>query len=369
MATQKTLKAAMIGLRHGHVGGFGPNGSGYIGNWNNLDGVEVVAYCEDTEPALLEPAKEYHPGAHLYTSVDDLIAKEDFDLACVVLPANEVPGVGIKLAEAGKHFFMEKQFARTSVDLAELVRAVRRNKVRVMLGYMYRFHPAMRELRQIIDSGHLGRPLSIEARHITGQVRPGSSRDPKHFMYTDREEGGGMLHMLACHNLEAMRYVMGCEVKAVQAMVGRPVGHIDEPHEDLTIAAFEYENGGYGSIHVGYLFPPGGGGRDTVLIYRGLDGWASCGNLEHNPTSLEVWSTAPEWSGSPKKDFSYSLAPFGGYGGAQWFHDWTQGFIHDIRADRDPELTVEDALKVLQCIEAVYESARTGRRVEVKYGL
>ena len=50
--------------------------------------------------------------------------KEEFALGCVVLPANEIPAVGIKLAEAGKHFFVEKQFARTAADLARLVEAV-----------------------------------------------------------------------------------------------------------------------------------------------------------------------------------------------------------------------------------------------------
>ena len=44
-----------------------------------------------------------------------------------------------------------------------------------------------------------------------------------------------------------------------------------------------------------------------------------------------------------------------------------QGFIDDIRAGRESYLNIEVALKILQCIDASYESARTGRRVEVKY--
>ena len=47
--------------------------------------------------------------------------------------------------------------------------------------------------------------------------------------------------------------------------------------------------------------------------------------------------------------------------------NWLQDFIDCIREDREPALTIEDALCVLQSIDAAYESARTGSRVEVDY--
>ena len=125
----------MVGLRHGHMGSIGTEHPGYIQTFKGLDDVEVVAYFEDTETERLAPVATEDPGAKTYTSLDDLIANENFDVAMVGLPANEVPAAGIKLAEAGKHFYMEKQFARRSRDLAELVRAVRRHRVKVMFGY------------------------------------------------------------------------------------------------------------------------------------------------------------------------------------------------------------------------------------------
>ena len=366
MATSNTLKAALIGLRHGHTGKFVPEMTGYISTFKHLDGVEVVAYCEDTDTSLLDHAREAHPSAHLYDSVDDLIAKEDFDLAAVILPPNEVPPVGIKLAEAGKHFYMEKQYARKATDLAELARVVRRTGVKVMPGYPHRFNPVCQDLKRTIDSGVLGRPLDIEVRLITGQVRPGM-RDPKSFMYTRKEEGGGILHMLGGHYLEVMRFLMGCEIKSVQAMTGRPVGNIDEPLEDVAICAYEYENGAFGSMHAGYL-QSAMGGYDTALVYRGTEGeanWTPIGSPR-----LTVKSASPEWSGSPKKTIEYGLAPGPpGYAGSAWMFGWLQGFIYDVQAGREPSLTIEDALHVLQSIDASYESARTGKRVEVKYGV
>ena len=368
MAMEKPLRAAIIGLRHGHVGRLDPRNpsEGYIHTFKQLDGVQVVAYCEDTAPELLDYARQFDPDAHCYGSVDDLLDGGEFDLACVVLPPNEVPGVGIKLAEAGKHFFMEKQFARTASDLALLVRAVHQSGVKVLAGYPWRFHPAMQELKGLIDEGVLGKPLSIESRLITTQVRPGS-REPTHFAYRNGTEGGGILHMLGGHYLELMRFLMGCEVRAVQAMAGRPLGYMDAPLEDIAVAALEFENGAYGSIHAGYLHRPLGGGYDTCLVYRGEDGWANW--PEVGSSRLDVTSAAPSWSATPRRTFEFTLAPHAGYGGSMWFFDIMQGFVQDIQARREPALSVDDALRVLQLIEAAYESARTGRRVEVRYGV
>ena len=106
--TGHTLKTAMVGMRHGHMGKVGPDYVGYIGTFRQLEGVEIVAYCEDTDPSLLEPVAQFDPGARTYTSIDDLIRGEEFELAVVVLPAAEIPAIAIKLAEAGKHMYLEK---------------------------------------------------------------------------------------------------------------------------------------------------------------------------------------------------------------------------------------------------------------------
>ena len=362
--TRKTLKAAMVGLRHGHMGSIGPEKPGYIQTFKSLDDVEVVAYFEDTEPERLEPARTEDPNASVHTDLDDLIANADFDVAMVGLPANEVPAAGTKLAEAGKHFYMEKQFSRRAPELAELARTARRNGVKVFPGYPWRFHPAMKELRDIIDRGLLGRPLSIETRLVTGQVRPGG-RDPGQFSYRDETQGGGILHHLGGHHLEAMRYIMGCEVKSVQATVGRPVGYIEEPLEDVAAVSMEYENGALGTMHDGYVLPAGLPDPGGFLMYYGMEGWA-----QWDPFSsfgLTVASASAEWKGAPKRTFEYEPVPYVGYGEHDWFLHYIDDFMDDIREDRIPALQIEDALAVTKTIDAVYESSRTGSRVEIDY--
>ena len=368
MSLEKPIRVAMVGLRHPHVGSLDPArpSPGYIHTFKQIPDVQIVAYCEDSDVSLLDLARASDPTARVYASVDELLEEEDFDLACVVLPANEIPDVGIKLAEAGKHFFVEKQFARTAADLARMVAAVDRNQVKVLAGYPWRFHPAMQDLKQLIDQDVFGRPLSLESRLVTTQVRPGS-REPTHFMFTAANEGGGVLHMLGGHYIEFTRHLVQCEVKSVQALMGRPVGYIDEPLEDVAVVAMEYENGALGSLHAAYTQPPLASGYDSAFVYRGEHGWADWTPV--GGEQLEITSVAPAWSGAPQKSIAYTPARMAVYGGHRWSYEIMRRFVEELHTDRPPAVTLEDALHVLQVIEAAYCSARTGKRVSVQYGV
>lgn len=366
---KKNLKAVHIGLSVGHAGSFDDSKPRLIHDFRRLEDVDVVAYCELYDSSYLDDAKKHHPNANLYSSVDDLIAKEDFDVACVVLLPRDVPDTLLKLANAGKHFLVDKQFARKSEELYEVVKVVERNRLTTFLGYPIRFHPAMQDLRHMIDEGVMGSPLFVEGRFVTGIVGGPHGANPRDVPYRMDTEGGGNLHYVGCHMLDGMRYLMGCEVKSIQVMNGRPIGHIEEPIEDLSIVALEYENGGYGSLVCGYMAAkvPGAGESqwDRGLVFRGTEGQANWMPL-WSP-KLELKSASEKWSGSPEKVVEYTLPPLPSIVGYLWFHDWIRRFIDDVRSGNKGVLTIDDGLRVLQSIDAAYESAKTGRRIAVEY--
>jgi hypothetical protein len=223
MANQQTLKVAIVGLSVGHAGTIGPEVTSFLHNFKSMEGVEVVAYCEEQKPEILKDADIHHPEASQYDSV--------------VLTPRDLPGTALKLAEAGKHMFLDKQFSRTAPDLIPVVKAVRKSGVKTFLGYPWSYHPAMHDLKRMIDDGVFGKPLDIECRQVYWKVGPGGS-DPDAVANRNDTEGGGVLHYVGCHHLELMRHLMGCEVKSVQAMTGRPVGAMEEPLEDIAILAW-----------------------------------------------------------------------------------------------------------------------------------
>ena len=385
-ANGKPLKAVHIGLSVGHAGSFDDSKPRLIHDFRRLEGVDVVAYCELYDPSYLDEAKKHHPNANVYSDVDDLIAKEDFDLACVVLLPRDIPEVLLKLANAGKHFMVDKQFARKSEELHEVVRAVRRNELTTFLAYPVRFHPAMQDLRGLIDDGVMGKPMFVEGRFVTGQVGGPHGSDPRGVPYRMDTEGGGNLHYVGCHLLDGMRYLMGCEVKSVQAINGRPLGYAEEGIEDLSVLALEYENGGYGSMVCGYMSARTAPEWDRALVFRGTEGQA-------NWTGR--WSSGgAEKTIARRTGRSHARAEAGGHLGVREVERLSREdnrlhaadasehrfprlvpqlgsdvrFVDDVRAGVPGVLTVDDALAVLQSIDAAYESANTGRRVEVQYG-
>jgi predicted dehydrogenase len=365
MSTKKTLRAAHVGISVGHAGSFDDSRPRLIHDFRRLEGVEVVAYCELYDSSFLDIAKEHNPGAGLYSSVDELIANEEFDLACVVLLPRDVPDAVLKLANAGKHFFADKQFAHKSEDLHDVVKAVRRNNLTTFLNYPWRFHPAMQDLKRLIDEGVMGDPLFVEARQVTGQVGGPHGSDPQGNAYRPDTEGGGSLHYVGCHILEAMRFLMGSEIKSVQAMTGRPMGYTDESIEDLAVLALEYADGGYGSLVSGYFNPSGVSGWGPALIYRGTEGGANWTPV--GAPKIDISSASEKWSGAPEKTIDYTLPTLPSVNFSVWYFNWLQRFVEDIHAGNPGVINMTDALYVLQSIDAAYESARTGRRVEVKY--
>ena len=362
-----TLKAVHIGLSVGHSGSLDGSGGQLIADFQRLPDVDVVAYCELYDSSKLDEAKKLYPNAGTYDNVDDLIAGEEFDLACVVLHPRDMPDALLKLANAGKHFLADKQFALHGDDLKPVVEAVNRNNLTTFIAYPWRYHPAMQDIRQLIDDGILGRPVAIEARQITGQIGGPHGHDPTRHTYRKDLWGGGNLVYEGCHIVEGMRFLMGCEVKTVQAQVGRPLGYTEEGVEDIAILALEYENGAYGSLVAGSLSPGGVTGAGRSLIFYGSDGWARWPSIGGDV--LEVYSASPKWSGTPEKVINYTLAPLPSIVFHRWYYNWIENFANDVRAGNRGTLTMTDALHMQQTIDAVYESGRTGRRIEVKYGL
>lgn len=370
MATERNLRVVHVGISTGHAGSFDSSKPRLIRRFQELDGVDVVGYCETYDPSFLDKASKSNPKAGLYTNVDDLISNQDFDLACVVLLPRDVPDVLLKLAEAGKHFMVDKQFARRSQDLHEVVKRVRENNLTTFIAYPWRYHPATQDLRNLVDQGIMGKPLAIEANQIFDVVDNTKIGGSAH--RTDTESGGS-LHYVGCHIMDTMRFLVGGEIRYVQAITGRPNGHIEPGMEEAAMLAIEYDNGALGTLHCGYLGHLGTNyGRISLRSEFGEGTW----NV--GQPRLEVRSTSSAWRGAPNRLIDYEVPRFQYPGSspyidgimiAHWYHIWIEKFISDIRGKNPGVLNMNDALYVLQSIDAAYESAKTGRRIEVQYGV
>ena len=82
-------------------------------------------------------------------------------------------------------------------------------------------------------------------------------------------------------------------------------------------------------------------------------------------------SAHPSWAGAPVKTYNYEMpaAPVPGYAADQWMFNLVQSFVDAVRNGTESPLTIEDSLHTLQLIDAMYESGREGKRIDIKYGV
>ena len=364
MNSSEPLRVAVVGLRI-HAGGLEPDGNhGLIKSFHAQEDAEVVAYCEwePDEEAALESLARHDPKARIFTDLGDLLEWGEFDAAVVMLSPVEATGATIRLAEAGKHMFIEKQAARTAPELLPLCQLAQERNLVVQAGYPWPRHQVAQEIRRCLDEGVLGKLLAMEARLVTVQVGPGL-REPEHWMYRRETEGGGILHMEGGHWLTLFQMFAQARVRSVTALCSRRTDAIQEGVEDAATVAMEYANGVHACLHMGYLLSGVGPRNDTFMAVRGQLGAATWGPVGDG--LLTVSSAAPQWQGAPERTFNMPTAPRAVYA-EQFGYEYVADFVRAVREGGKAVVSIEDAHHFLQIFDAAYESSRTGRRVDLQ---
>lgn len=144
-----------------------------------------------------------------YGSYEELLADKDIDAVYIPLPNHLHREWVIRAAEAGKHVLCEKPIALNSKEAAEMVQACSAAGVHLAEAYMYRHHPRIAELREIIASGEIG-----QLRSIRGTFTYNDATDTSNIRFKSAW-GGGSLYDIGCYPLSAARLLFGTEPEAV----------------------------------------------------------------------------------------------------------------------------------------------------------
>jgi predicted dehydrogenase len=154
----------------------------------------------------------------------------------------------IAAAEAGKHVICEKPLGRTANEAHEIWRRVEATGVKAMCAFNYRFVPAVRLARRLIESGEIG-----EIHHFRGRYLQDWIADPQFPMVwrlSKEAAGSGALGDLGAHVIDLARYLVG-EIATIAGSARtfveqRPGGHVDV--DDAVEAVVEFEGGAVGTI-------------------------------------------------------------------------------------------------------------------------
>lgn len=210
---KKILRAGLVGL--------GGMGRGHLGNYLkfNAEGdiIELVAVC-DIDPSKFEKAdlkfnleSEKNDADcsafRRYTSMDDMLANEDLDMVTIALPTYLHCEATIKFLDAGVNVLCEKPMGMNLAECDAMIEAARRNGRQLMIGQCLRFWEEYRQLKQIVDEGTYGKPLS--GFFYRGGQTPRWTVDGTENWYLKKECGGGAVFDQHVHDVDMVQYLYG----------------------------------------------------------------------------------------------------------------------------------------------------------------
>ena len=294
---------------------------------------------------------------HHLTDYKKMLAMPEIDMVVVGVPNDLHHRITLDAAAAGKHVVMEKPFCLNLAQADEMIAACRQAKVKLMYAEELCFVPKYVRLKQLLDSGALGKPTLVK------QSEKHDGPHAPHFWDVERSGGGVMMDM-GCHGIEFFRWMLNRpKVKSVYAQMSTSV-HWDKTRgEDNAILILEFEGGVTAMAEESWTKM---GGMDDRAEVHGSQGVAYADLLHGN--AIETYSAggydyAVEKAGSTK-GWSFTIYEEAwNYG----FHGEMAHFVDCVQNDRKPLVTGEDGRAVLEVIFAAYESAREGRKVALPF--
>ncbi|MEZ4618266.1 MAG: Gfo/Idh/MocA family oxidoreductase [Caldilineaceae bacterium] len=343
---------------------------------------KLVGIAGRNEEAVKEAAKRFGY-ANYYTDWRKMLENDDIQLFDNGGPNDAHAEPSILAAQAGKHVLCEKPLGRTAEESKEMWDAVAKTGVKHMVAFNYRFVPAVRQIRKIVESGALGQIYHFRAQYLQEWIMPHYNL-PMIWRLQKEQAGSGALGDLGAHIIDLGRYLVG-EISSVSAMTKtfikeRPwgngtMGTVDV--DDAFVAAVEFENGAIGTLEATRY--AGGRKNGNRFEINGEKGSISF-NLERM-NEMEVF-----WVGEEPKEtqgFKNVLVsePFHPW----WENWWPQGhmigwehtFVHEITHLLDcivndkPVAPIgadfEDGYRCAVVCDAILDSAASRRQVDCHY--
>ncbi len=319
------LKAAVIGV--------GMMGRNHARVYAQMEGTSLVA-AADPDASVLEPlARTYR--ARVYTEYVQLLDEEKPDLVSIAVPTRLHREVAVAAMSRGLHVFLEKPIAASVEEGQKIVECAHREGVKLGVGHIERFNPAVTELKKQLNAGQLGRIFQIHAR----RVGP----------FPSRVGDVGVVIDLATHELNLLEYLTGSRVKSVYAETER---EIHAKHEDLLTGILKFEDGTIGILDINWLTPT----KIRELSLIGEKGMFLVNYLTQDLFFYENDFRNGNWEG---------LAIMGVSEGQRIRHNIKrkepllaelESFVEAIEDDAEPQIGGEEALRAVLLAERLIES-------------
>jgi len=297
-------------------------------------------------------------GYPIETDIHAALEKHKPEAVVVANPTSLHLDVAIPAAEAGCHILLEKPVSHTLEGLDTLRRAASKTGSKILVGFQFRYHPALNKARDLIQAGELGQVLTLHAHW--GEYLPNWHpwEDYRQSYAARADLGGGVIGTLT-HPLDYLRYLLG-EIEALWSFNGH-LSSLEMDVEDIAEIGLKFASGAIGGIHLNYIQRPPVH-RLEIVGSNGTLRWDAADGILH---FYKMPAPFGSYSDAPPGPVIETFAPPEGFERNQLFVSQTRHFLELAGGESEPVCTLEDGIRVVQLVLATKESSRSGKLVPV----
>lgn len=331
----------------------------YLGMAKNFPIVQIVSLADINPDAARTKAQQF--GIPRVCSVDEIYQDPSIEIILnLTVPKAHVP-IGLRAIEAGKHTYAEKPLGINRDEGFKLIETAKTRNLRTGCAPDTFLGAGLQTARKLIDDGAIGKPVAFTAFMI--------SRGHEHWHPSPEfyyEVGGGPMFDMGPYYLTALLNLLG-PVKRVMGMASITREHrtiLSEPKKGKTIRVetpdhvlgmMEFANGCVGSIIQSFAMRAGSGAASPIVIY-GTDGTLHV----PDPNAFDGPVRLCRFDDNKKDEFEEIPHQFvKGYGRSVGLAD----LAYAIRSGREERCNGQQALAVLDLMQAFLDSSRTGQAI------
>lgn len=340
---------------------------------------KLIAMCGRTEDAVREAAEQYGYEGY-YTDWRELVADDRVQLLDNVAWHDVHEEPCIAAIAAGKHVLCEKPIAITAAEALRMRDAATRAGVKHMVSFNYRFAPAVRLAKRLIEEGYLGRIYTVRMRYLQEHGSFAS------WTYRPSKSKGGVILGLGSHIIDMARYLVG-EIKSISGLTetfvkerpsaDNPGEAVQMTDEDSYVSIAEFDNGAIGTLEASYTCR----GRKNQFTWE-ISG--ENGSLMWDLEDLNRLHVQLEETKHPKvhgfenvlvtESFHELMETWWPHGHILSWEHLHANLIHHLVSAIANETpvgpdgpTFEDGYRAAVVGEAIEESVNTGKRIPITY--
>ncbi|HEY7831339.1 MAG TPA: Gfo/Idh/MocA family oxidoreductase [Solirubrobacteraceae bacterium] len=322
--------------------GAGRMGAFHIESWERIEDARLIAVADPDEQTARQRIARRPIDWH--ADYRHLLERPDVDAVCICAPSEQHAPIALDAIAAGMHVLVEKPIATALEDGLRMTSAARLAGVKLMVGHVERFNPAVGKLAELIARGSIGRVFRAHATRV-GPL-PARIRDT------------GVAIDLATHDLDIMQFVLGLDITSIYAQGSRCV---HPTQEDMIACLLRFgDSGPWGLLDVNWLTPE----KRRELTVIGEGGMLSASYLTQDVWLTESTGTPTGWSelARVRGDAEGAAVRFA-LGRVEPLQAELEAFARCVLDDTPEPVSAQEGCRALAAALAVRDSAAHSRPV------